>query len=77
MYNELKMKVAAKASKPPTETRGPGFFAQVAIGLTAIGNEIYKNSYIFTNIIMMVSLGLLMETIFKMFLFFLFIRHGA
>lgn len=66
------MNVAAKKSS--SEQKGPGFFEQITIGLTAIGNEIYKNSYIFTNITMMVSffIFIILNVALKLLMFFLF-----
>lgn len=37
------------------EESGPGFLEQIATATETIGKFIYKNSYIFTNVVMMVS----------------------
>lgn len=37
------------------EPSGPGFFEQLAVATETIGKFVYKNSYIFTNVVMMVS----------------------
>lgn len=46
------------------EPSGPGFFEQLAVATETIGKFVYKNSYIFTNVVMMVKIFKYQLTIF-------------
>jgi hypothetical protein len=56
----LKYKFVAKGNEiitedeEPEEESGPGLLEQIAATTESIGKFIYKNSYIFTNVVMMV-----------------------
>lgn len=49
-------KIIAEKEEVDDETPNVGFCEQVAIAANSIADFIYKNSYIFTNVIMMVCI---------------------